>query len=450
MVVFSPIVGSAVGAHMRAKGRKSTQRERLLASMVAVANRDGYARANVSAVIAEAGVSRPTFYDYFNDKDDCFLASLRDVQELVAVRVDEVLAAREPAEALAGTLAALADLAATAPGRARFLMSEAMAAGPAALQARDEGIEQLGRAVDDAVAAAAPEAQVPDVCPRSVIGGTYRLLASRLRRGEPGIATLGVELEAWVASYAVAHREHRWRGLEAARGVVSGDWQEREPAPIGPPAADRPQSSEQVAENQRQRILYAVAALAKEKGYNATTVADIARVAGVDARGFYALYSDKQDAFMSVHELGVQQVMSATAEGFFTGTSWAERVWTGGLAFTVFLQCNPLITQVGFVEAYAVGPRAVQRVEDSHVTFTIFLQEGYQHDAATAGPSRLALEAIVTTVFEIVYRRARKQGQLQTSGMPAQIAFLSLAPFAGPAEANAFIGTQLAAVAEHR
>ena len=64
--------------------RKSSQRERLLAGMVAAANRDGYADANVSAVIAEAGVSRPTFYDYFSDRDDCFVAAIADMHERLA------------------------------------------------------------------------------------------------------------------------------------------------------------------------------------------------------------------------------------------------------------------------------------------------------------------------------------------------------------------------------
>ncbi|MGO9762078.1 MAG: TetR/AcrR family transcriptional regulator, partial [Solirubrobacteraceae bacterium] len=50
--------------------RKPSQRQRLLEGMVATANRDGYAGANVSAVIAEAGVSRPTFYEHFEDRDD--------------------------------------------------------------------------------------------------------------------------------------------------------------------------------------------------------------------------------------------------------------------------------------------------------------------------------------------------------------------------------------------
>ncbi|HXM87565.1 MAG TPA: TetR/AcrR family transcriptional regulator, partial [Solirubrobacteraceae bacterium] len=56
------------------KGQKSTQRERLVHGMVEAANVGGYASANVSAVIANAGVSRPTFYEYFVDRDDCFVA----------------------------------------------------------------------------------------------------------------------------------------------------------------------------------------------------------------------------------------------------------------------------------------------------------------------------------------------------------------------------------------
>jgi hypothetical protein len=56
-----------------------------------------------------------------------------------------------------------------------------------------------------------------------------------------------------------------------------------------------------------------------------------------------------------------------------------ERNWKGGRAFTQFLQANPLVMNVGFVEAYAVGPGAVHRLEDTHAAFVMLLQEGYQH-----------------------------------------------------------------------
>ena len=46
-------------------GRKGTQRKRLIAGMIDVANRNGYANASISAVTTAAGVSKPTFYEYF-------------------------------------------------------------------------------------------------------------------------------------------------------------------------------------------------------------------------------------------------------------------------------------------------------------------------------------------------------------------------------------------------
>ncbi len=214
------------------------------------------------------------------------------------------------------------------------------------------------------------------------------------------------------------------------------------PAPTAQPLApDAP--TKDLAANHRQRILYAAAQLAESKGYNATTIADITRLAGVDGRAFYGAFADKQDAFMAVHEIGVQQVMSATAEAFFTGASWPERMWAAGLAFAGFLERNTMIAHVGFVEAYAVGPGAVQRVEDSHVTFTIFLQEGYQQQPARTPPARLALEAIITCIFEIVYRQARASRKPRVSGMLGPMAFLALAPFMGAEEADRLIDRQL-------
>ena len=35
----------------------------------------GYRSTNVQDVIERAGVSRPTFYEHFSNKDDCFLAA---------------------------------------------------------------------------------------------------------------------------------------------------------------------------------------------------------------------------------------------------------------------------------------------------------------------------------------------------------------------------------------
>jgi AcrR family transcriptional regulator len=203
-------------------------------------------------------------------------------------------------------------------------------------------------------------------------------------------------------------------------------------------------AEEEVSENHRQRIMFATSQVVSERGYTAATVAEITRVAGVDGREFYRLYSDKQEAFSAIHELGFQYLMAVTAGAFFAGSTWPERIWEAYRAATQSVQENPTVANVGFVESYAVGPRGIQRVEDSRVAFTIFLQEGFRVSESATAPSRPALEAIVTMIFELVYREARASAEPRTTTLLAQIAHLCLTPFMGSDAANAFIDAKLA------
>ncbi len=427
------------------RGRKGTQRERLLAGVVKLANSEGYAGVNVSKIIAEAGVSRPTFYDYFADKDDCFEVALGEVHGRLLDAIKASVLAGPPRCALQASVGAIVGFAAREPAQALFLMSQAMAAGQQALDGRDAGIVEIEAVIDGATAEVPSGEMLVDLSPRILIGGLYRLLASRLRRAEPALSRTLEDLTAWLDGYSRPAADRRWRTLEPTTPKPPSDApvyaRLRAPSPLPPgrPGITR----EEVAANHRTRILFAAAELAEQKGYNATTIADITRLAGVDGRAFYAAFADKKDAFMAAHEIGVQQVMDATARAFFTGASWPERIWAAGRALTGFLEANPMVAHVGFVQAYAVGPGAVQRIEDSHVTFTIFLQEGYQQRPPRTPPSRLALEAIITCIFEILYLQARRDGGSRPGGMLGHISFLALAPFLGAAEADEFIVRRL-------
>ncbi len=425
------------------KGQKNTQRDRLLAAMIAVTNRDGYANASVAAVASEAKVSKPTFYEYFRSREACFLGALSSVHERLMLNVRSDLAGARTEDALTIAISTVSRFAGEEPELARFMIDEPLAAGSESLNARDRGIAEIATAIEDALDAEVADTALPNVPVPIIVGGTFRLLAARLRRGERVTSALVRELTDWLRSYRVPANNSRWRsvtpvdGLERSTHLPSG--------PLRPPAT-LPQgrsrlSDAEVQQNRRLRVMFAAATLAEEKGYAKTTTTEIAKRARVDLRAFYGLFSEKQDAFMAVHELGFQELMAVAAVAFFAGATWPERSWEAGRAFTQFLEVNPTIANVGFVEAYAVGSAAAQRVEDSHVAFTIFLQEGLQH--ATEPPSRVALDAIVNSIFEMVYRQVRSTRPLQISGLLPNIAQLWLTPFLGPTEANRFIDLKL-------
>jgi AcrR family transcriptional regulator len=427
------------------KGRKGTQRERLLTGMITAVNREGYAGANVSEAIAEAGVSRPTFYDYFAEKDDCFLAAIVDIELRLLGQVDATMRDVEPGQAVAAAMSAIVAFATAEPAMARFLMSEALAGGPAVLDARDASIVKLAKAIDRPAKSLSAEQSSPDLPTEMMLGAVFRLIGSRLRRGERALGpTLG-DLLAWVDSFTRPLGEHRWRSMKPHKTPAPSPYlpatAPRAPAPLGP---GRPRMSEEaVAENHRLRIMFATAEVVQQHGVEASTVQQITRLAKVDGRVFYRLFADKQAAFSAIHELGFQYLMASAAAAFFAGASWPVRIWEVVRATSESVQRTPSIAHVGFVEAYAIGTRGIQRVEDSRIAFTIFLQEGYQYGEAELKPSRLALEASITTVFEILYRTARQSPAPKTTRLTGHMTYVCLAPFLGAEAASEFVEEQL-------
>jgi AcrR family transcriptional regulator len=429
------------------KGRKSTQLERLLAGMVAAANEGGYTGATVSEVIAYAGVSRPTFYDYFGDRDECFLACVKDLRARLLEVVRSSVGEQTPEDALAGAIEALFAFAAAEPANARFLMTEVLAGTSAALDARDEGIKKIAQIVERALGRAPAEQPIPDLPIAIAIGAVQRLLGSRLRRGERALDGAREDLLTWIRSYARPARASRWHRPAPVGSIAPSPFLPPTPPPV--PARlgrGRPRLPEvKVAENHRCRILFATAEAIAERGYAAATIADITKLAGVDGRTFYRLFADKQEVFDAIYERGVRHMLALTARAYFAGESWPLRTWEALRVVTQSAQSNPAGANVGLVAAYAVSPAAVQRVQDSCAAFTIFLHEGYRDAEHTDEPPLVALEAIATGVFEALYRAARERGSRDTASLLPQLAHLCLTPFMGPEDAELLIDQELSA-----
>jgi AcrR family transcriptional regulator len=426
--------------------RRHTQRDRLVHGMIEVAAREGYVGASVGQVIAHAGVSRPTFYEYFPDKDGCFLAALADVQRQILARVRQAVRDAPPERAMAATIQALVDFADAQPTLARLAMNEPMVCAGRALDARDEVLAQIAQVVEDAHERAPANAAIPDFSSRLLIGGIERQLAFLLRSGEP-VTTLLDDLLDWVQRYCAPAREHRWRSLKPISRPPASPFQEEiQLRPAVAPARTRGHgrlSGEELAASNRRRILLAAAQLSSSNGYNATTLAEICELAEVDTRVLRRLFADKEAVFGAVHELHFQSIVAVTTRAFFSGESWPERVWDAGRAFAQSLAQNPSLAHVSFVEYYAAGDSGVQRNSELLLAFTVFLQEGYQYKPSPSPPSRVALAAIAATNFEAVYQRVRTNAESDLPGLLPHAVFLELAPFLGPLETNRFIDARL-------
>jgi AcrR family transcriptional regulator len=165
---------------------RAIQRERLLASMVKAVTELGYSALTVQDVLSRAGISRPTFYEQFDDKESCFLAAFDAVVARMRTRVESAAAeGDEWRERLRLGLAALLEFVDEDPDAARAAIVEARASSPAGLRRRDEVLDGFAACIDSLVReklADPPSA----IAAAGVVGGVESVLYARLQKGALG------------------------------------------------------------------------------------------------------------------------------------------------------------------------------------------------------------------------------------------------------------------------
>ncbi|HEY1596542.1 MAG TPA: TetR/AcrR family transcriptional regulator [Thermoleophilaceae bacterium] len=186
----------------------ASQRARMLEAMAHAVAAKGYAATTVADVVGGAGVSRKTFYEHFQDKEDCFLAAFdAGVGVLVnAVERATLEACGEWRDHIrAGVRAYLATLA-SVPDFARTFLIEVLAAGPHALERRAEvhgRFADLLKTLHESYRTDHPEEipELPDEVFVAVVGAVNELVSDRVRKGR---TTELPELEAVISYLQIA------------------------------------------------------------------------------------------------------------------------------------------------------------------------------------------------------------------------------------------------------
>lgn len=166
---------------------RAIQRERLIVAMLNAAADLGYLATNVQDVIDRAGVSRPTFYEHFANKEDCFLAAFDSSAERLRNKIEA--AAHKGGDIWRDRvrfgLEALLRFAAREPDTARTLVVEARAASATAVRRRVELLDEFANCLESQARELLPNAGArAPVTATGIVGGVESLLYSRLCKHE--------------------------------------------------------------------------------------------------------------------------------------------------------------------------------------------------------------------------------------------------------------------------
>jgi AcrR family transcriptional regulator len=166
---------------------RAIQRERLIIAMLNAAAELGYLGTNVQDVIDRAGVSRPTFYEHFSNKEDCFLAAFDTSAARLRKKIE--VAGREGGDVWRDRvrfgLEALLVFSRSEPDTARTLVVEARAASAAAVRRRVELLDDFARCLDEEARNLLPRRLSQNrLTAPGIVGGVESLLYSRLCKQE--------------------------------------------------------------------------------------------------------------------------------------------------------------------------------------------------------------------------------------------------------------------------
>jgi AcrR family transcriptional regulator len=398
------------------------QRERLFAAMVASCAEKGYEATSVEDLLRASGVSRATFYEQFDDKVSCFRAAEEEILAGAISAVAEELGDEggDPEGRPRAALEAFVRVVVDQPAAARMCLVESYAAG-------ETGIEPVRRAIDwivllarDAAEQLPGRAEMPPEVLRGIIGGMYQVVYGRLfQQEEEKLPDLVPALWDWAMSYPTPNRPLRRPG----RLIVA------RPVPSAPPFASY---------SPEQRIIRGFAAAVANKGFPATTIADIASAASISQTTFYEHFDGKAEATRAALDSSGAQLLAAVMPAVRRADDWRVGLRIGFEEVCGFFAAEPAFAALRMVEVYGAGPEAIACRDATGMQIVSTLLEPALKDGDDANDLRV--EASTGAILAIFFEAIRKGQTAELPRLAPVLTYIALAPFI-PAEEAAEVAT---------
>jgi AcrR family transcriptional regulator len=160
---------------------------------------------------------------------------------------------------------------------------------------------------------------------------------------------------------------------------------------------------ELVERNQRERLIAAMAEVCAERGYAESSVAEVAKRAGVSTASFYRQFKDKRECMLASFEELFGRLREAL-EGVCEGSAGAEaRARAGARAAAALLAEDLPTARLLSVEIIAVGPEGVRAQHGAIERLAALLKGGERPGSVDAA------WAVVAAMTALVARRLAEE-----------------------------------------
>lgn len=204
----------------------------------------------------------------------------------------------------------------------------------------------------------------------------------------------------------------------------------REPHQL--PAGRHGLSRSFVVENQRQRILAAVADVCHAAGYVSMSVEDIVVTSGVSRRTFYDNFRGKEDVYLAAFDEVTKQLLTRVYAAYEAADGLVARVRDSLDAFLTFVAEEPAFADMCIVEVMAAGSVAIERRNRTMQAFSEMIEKAAAEELPKSKlPPALTAETLVGGIYEVVYSRVLQGRGSELPELLPDLLFSVLLPYVG-------------------
>jgi AcrR family transcriptional regulator len=186
-----------------------------------------------------------------------------------------------------------------------------------------------------------------------------------------------------------------------------------------------------VSEMQRTRLLDAAFALVAEQGYRRMAARKVAERAGVSPKTFYDLFSDREDCFLAAFDQAVEELSAVVRPAYEGEKEWATRIRSGLGALLHFLDREPELCRLVFVEALGAGPRVLVRRAEILEQLESVIDGGREGVKGAGELPPLTAAGIVGATFSVIHGQLLRQPPAPLSALLNALMATIVLPYRG-------------------
>ncbi len=157
--------------------------------------------------------------------------------------------------------------------------------------------------------------------------------------------------------------------------------------------------------------------------------------AGVSRETFSAHFEDREDCFLAAFDEALAQMAGVVAPAYEGEGRWSERIRTALEALLGFLEYEPTIRSLVFVDALGAGPRVLEHRARVLEELGGVLEEGQSQARPGRVPPPLTAEGVAGGVLAVIHARLLQKRPGRLIYLVSPLMSMIVLPYLGPAAA---------------